>query len=185
LAVTELSRGATLRAAITLAVPILTTALFGFSPPAPAPAAEARLEASVQGPLFSAADRPLYPGGPPNLRMVALSYHGPTAVALVLYVSNFVPRTAASSASCTAADPGRLLRFEVEQHGVTTYAGSIGEFAKIHGDSSKGLALLSPRGGGWYDGDRTSVSLSVSLEPTADNSAMGCVAAADIDWVAG
>ena len=174
-----------MRAANTLAVPILTTALFGLAPPAPSSAPAARLETSVQGPLFSAGDRPLYPGGPPNVRLAALSYHGPTAAALVLYVSDFVPRTAASAASCTAPDLGRLVRFEVEQDGLTSYAGSIGEFAKVHGAPSTALALLSPRGGGWYDGDRTIVSLSVSLEPAADNSAMGCVAAADIHWVAG
>jgi hypothetical protein len=171
---------------MTVAVPILITALAGFAPAAAAPAtAAARLEVSVAGPLFSAADRPLYPGGPPHVRLAALSYHGPAATALVLYVSNFVPRTAASAASCTAADPGRLLRFEVGQQGVTRYAGSIGDFAKVHGDTSDGLSLLPPRGGGWFDGDRTVVTLSVSLEPAADNNVMGCAVGADLHWVAG
>ena len=174
-----------MRVATTLMVPIITIAVFWLSPPEPSLAAEARLDASVQGPLFSPTDGPLYPGGPALVRAVALSYHGPPAAVLALYVSNLVPRTPASAHSCTAPDPSQLLRFDVEQRGVTRYVGSIADFAETHGDSSDAMALLSPRAGGWYDGDRTIVSLSVTLETSADNNFMGCLVGADIHWVAG
>ena len=174
-----------LRATTALAVPLIAATLFWLSPAMPSLAADARLDASVQGPLFSPGDPPLYPGGPALSRDVALSYHGPTATMLVLYVSGFVARMPASAASCTARNPGRLLQLSIEQEGESRYIGSLEDFATRHGDASVALPLVPPRRSGWYDGDRTAVTLEVRLATDADNSFMGCLTGADINWLVG
>jgi hypothetical protein len=170
---------------IAAALATLAAAICWSEHPTALAAAPSRLEVHPGGPLFTADDSGLYPGGPSLVREVVVTYYGPEVSVVALYVGNFLARTPSSASSCVAADPTRLLVIEVRQAGHSLFGGALSEFAAEHGDAPNALPIRSPHGATWRDGDSAEIQLGIQLDQRADNSYMGCRTGADINWVAG
>jgi len=142
------------------------------------------LHPSIAGPLFRAGDGPLYPGGPALVREVTLRYVGPTVGSIGLYLGNFSSRATTSAATCVADDPARMLQLEVRQAGQLRYAGTISGFAAAHGLPEHAMQLEPPVASGWPSESAATMVIAVRLDQDAGNAFMGCVTAADLDWIA-
>jgi hypothetical protein len=138
------------------------------------------------GDLFAGAGR-LAPGGPAEVRQAVLTFNGSSSSRSAgLYLEHFASRGAGSAPVCTAADPASKFDFTVSAEGQTLYQGTLAGFAATHVDPASRLAL--PGGSGrldrWAPGDTVAVTLSVSLDRSADNSYMGCSTDTQFTWFA-
>ena len=100
-----------------------------------------------------------------------------------LHLQNFLSRGPASDGTCSAADPGSKLDFEVTVAGRVLYMGSLAGFAATYSGSARQLPIPG-RSGGWARGDQVRVTLAVRLDASADNSYMGCTTDTDFVWLA-
>lgn len=138
------------------------------------------------GNLF-AGGGPLAPGGPAESSRVVLTYSGSSeSRATGLYLERFASRGAGSGATCTAADPASKFDLTVSAGGQTLYQGTLAAFAAAHLDPALRLALPGRSGhlDRWAPGDTVPVTLSVSLEGSADDSYMGCSTDSQFTWFA-
>ena len=125
-------------------------------------------------PLFDGTES-LLPGGPPIARSVTVTWQGARPSVFGLYVDRFLSRDPRSQPICTAADPAGKLILRVDQDGTPLYQGTLSDFQRDHGSASDALHLL---------GDSGRFTISIALDRSADNAYMGCVASADLVWIA-
>jgi hypothetical protein len=167
-----------------VAIATLAGAMFWPAHQAALAAGTSRLDVRPAGALFTTDGTALYPGGPAWWREIVITYHGPEAATVALYVGNFVARAPSRAGSCAAADPARMLLLDIQEGRSTLFSGTLSGFASVHGDAPDALPLRSPRGPSWLDGDGARIQLRITLDLRADNSYMGCTSGADLDWVA-
>lgn len=128
--------------------------------------------------------RAMAPGGPAQVREVALTLNGGgNATEVGLYLQGFVSRGPASDRICSAADPASKFDFEVTVAGRMLYTGSLADFAAAHSAPMTQLPIPA-RGSGWAPGDTVRVTLAVRLDASADNSYMGCITDTEFVWLA-
>ncbi len=139
--------------------------------------------------LFRSAAQ-LYPGGPAEVVKVTVGYHaGPPSHAFGVYLPTFSSRHDANAPTCSAADPAGKLDLTIAQGARPIYQGTLAAFATAHSAPASMLHLRGGRDGSgavdrWRDGDRSTFTITVALNASADNAYMGCVSSADIAWLA-
>jgi hypothetical protein len=95
-----------------------------------------------------------------------------------VFAANLSDPALGTSPLCRSSDLSDRLELEITTAaGSLLYRGSVAELARSHGDPSTSVRLAGPIGVG-----RWKVRFAVRLDPTADNSYMGCRASVDINW---
>jgi hypothetical protein len=133
---------------------------------------------------FTGSDN-LYPGGPPAQSEIELAYLSHSQPASVrLYVSKFDGRSPLSSPLCTALTPAALFEVAVQGQGQRLFAGSLDTLVRLASAPTEGLLVPAPRGHPhWIPGDREPLRISIGLDPSADNSYMGCSVEVAFGWL--
>jgi hypothetical protein len=146
--------------------------------------------------LFSAATTSLAPGAADVSNTVTVTYKGTlTTSAFVVYAGAYTAKSGASSALCTATNPGSQMQFQIKQGSAIvfptlaqggTYA-PLDYFATTYTSPATGLPLKGGNAGlgtagVWSTNDNSVFTISLNLPSGTTNAYQGCQSTFELDW---